>query len=599
MLSDLKKLSPLLTRREKWKFVILFGLMVVAAVLEAIGVGAIPVFVAFVIKPSSLTVNEFAANLLGELPDEPTVSLVLWASLVLLGFVVFKNLFLTTVYYIQSRIVCRQRARLADRMFRAYQTAPYDWFLQRSTSELQRNILVDTSRILNGVVMPVLDLILALIMSLAIVAVMLVATPGTTLLCLAVVGIGLFGFIKSLKTLMKRVGQIQREEQHGAIKAIQQGFGAFVDARVLGREDHLAKVHQKSVWRFAGAQTWQQTVFRANPMAIETMAVIGLLLILLFLVRSGESLTESLPTLSVVGVALIRLKQIATKIASGVNMINISRPYIPGLVRDLRELEALEAQRREKVAAEPLVKDFDTLELDRVSYTYPTTERPALDGVCLQLRRGESIALVGSTGCGKSTLVSCILGLLEPQSGSIRVNNIDIQKDPEGWRACLGYIPQSVFLIDDTLRANIAFGVPEKEIDPSQLRRALESAALAEFVDSLDQGLDTVIGERGVRLSGGQRQRLGIARALYFNPEVLVMDEATSALDNQTEAEVMRAIQNLKRERTLIMIAHRLSTVKDCDRLYFLEGGKISEEGSYQALLQSSPDFRKMASVVE
>jgi ATP-binding cassette subfamily C protein len=242
---------------------------------------------------------------------------------------------------------------------------------------------------------------------------------------------------------------------------------------------------------------------------------------------------------------------------------------------------------------------FERLELNDVVYTYPNVEDPAVNGVSLELKRSESIAFVGTTGCGKSTLVNLILGLLEPQSGAIRVNGSDIFSKLPAWRHFLGYIPQTIFLLDDSIRANIAFGIPPDEVSEEQLRLSLKSACLDMFVESLSEGIDTIVGERGVRLSGGQRQRIGIARALYFDPEVLVMDEATSALDNKTEAEVMQAIQNLKKGRTLIMVAHRLSTVEDCDRLYYLQKGELIAQGSYDELIKRSEAFRETAGAVD
>jgi ABC-type multidrug transport system fused ATPase/permease subunit len=597
MFKDIKQLSALLTRKEKWKFVILFCSMVIAALLEATAVGAVPGFIAFLMRPASLNEFSWLNQHLPSLPETATVPLVLWASGLLMGFIILKNLFLAGVYYLQARIVGRQQARLSDRMFRAYQTASYDWFLQRSSSELQRNIQQDTSVVLGGVVMPMLDLVLAAVMSLAVLAVMLVATPTSTLISIGIVGLGLVGLIRLARKQLEQVGKIQHRESRESIKAIQQGFGAFVDARIIGCEKYLAQVYKRSLFRQIRAGIRSMVINKINPSVIETIAIFGMLIVLLFIIQSGKTLQESLPTLSVIAVIMMRLKRIASQVAGNINRINQSRPYIPGLIKDLHELHAMERQRSQKFVQAGTISDFQQLNIESIQYTYPNTERPALNGISLQLQKGESIAFVGSTGCGKSTLVNCILGLLHPQAGQIQVNGTDIHADPCGWRASLGYIPQSIFLIDDSLRANIAFGVPLKEIDPARIESALRSAALSEFVHSLEKGLDTLIGERGVRLSGGQRQRLGIARALYFNPQVLVMDEATSALDNQTETEVMQAIQNLKKDRTLIMIAHRLSTVEECDRLYFLDNGKIADVGSYRELIQQSAQFRAMATI--
>ena len=444
--------------------------------------------------------------------------------------------------------------------------------------------------------MSFLELILGIIMSLGIILVMIFSTPGSTTIIIFFMGMALWILTKFLKIQLEQIGKVVRNESKESIKSIQQGFGAFVDARIAGCESHLAKIHQSSLVRFSKAAIKSTAIRKTTPLMLETIAIIGMLIVLVFLIQVGDSITDSLPTLSVIAFSIIRLKQIAIKLATSVNRINECRPHIPNLIKDIDELESLEKQLNERKSTSTL-GSFNTLELSNVNYAYPNSEKIAIRNISLKLKKGESIAFVGSTGCGKSTLVNCILGLLTPQSGSITINGHDIQANLKGWRNYLGYIPQTIYLLDDTLRANIAFGVPQDQVNQGCLHAALTSAALISFVDDLPKGLDTVIGERGVRLSGGQRQRLGIARALYFNPEVLVMDEATSALDNQTEAEVMQAIQNLKKGRTLIMIAHRLSTVKDCDRLYFLEDGTITDAGCYEKLIDKSIGFRKIAAV--
>lgn len=573
--SDLGKLNRLFPRREKWKFGLLLVLMWIAAALEAIGVGAVPIFVAFVMDPSSLTEHDLIARWLPELPAESGLSLILSASALLFGFILLKNVYLAGYFYVQSRIVSMQRAQLAHRMFRAYQDAPYDWLLQRRTSELQRNIVEDTTRIFNGIVLPYLDLFLALALSLAIIAAMTLATPGATLISVAIVGAGMFIILRLMRKKLQQSGRTVRLEYEQSLKAIQQGIGALVDARIARREATLAKVHREIVTRLSKAHTMAFTTTRATPAAIETLAILGLLAVLLIILGTGETMASALPALSVIGVALLRLKQVAARAAQAVHLIHQFGGCLPDLLRDLGELDALNKARQKRITGQPLIRAFECLELKGVGYTYPGAEKSSLEQVSLKLRAGESIAFIGTTGCGKSTLANLVLGLLEPAAGSVKVNGFDIREDPDGWRACLGYVSQSLFLIDDTIRANIAFGIPSDEVCDRRMAHALRSAVLTDFVDSLPAGLDTVVGERGVRLSGGQRQRLGIARALYMEPQVLIMDEATSALDHRTEREVLRAIRNLEPKPTTITIAHRATTVEGCDHVYLLSSGRI------------------------
>jgi len=316
---------------------------------------------------------------------------------------------------------------------------------------------------------------------------------------------------------------------------------------------------------------------------------------LFLLIQQTSSIEEVLPILALLGAVMIRLKQLATQIASAINQINAARAFIDPVMNDIHELESFERNQRTQRLTTRLTEAFKCLRLENVSYFYPGKENPAVQDISLKIRQGEAVAFVGSTGCGKSTLVNLILGLLEPSQGQVLVNDIDIQENIREWHSHLGYVPQSIYLVDDSIRANVAFGIPRDEICDDHVWSVLTSACLDEFVRAMPNGLDSIVGEGGVRLSGGERQRLGIARALCPGPDVLVMDEATSALDNKTEEEVMRAIQSAKQGRTLIMVAHRLSTVEDCDRLYFLEHGQIKFSGSFRHLIQNSEAFRAMA----
>lgn len=594
LFTDLKKILPLITQRDRWKFLVLLVLMIVASIMEAIGIGVVPAFVTLVMKPSALAENRWVGEWFVGMPEQITLKILIWASIGLFVFVVLKNIFLTFVYYIQSRIVASQRVKIADRMFKIYQSAPYEWHLQRSTSDFLRSIQNDTAQVLSGVVLPLLGLIMAIIMTVVIVIVLVLSTPGVTVLALVVTGAGLLLVIRMLQKRLRLTGMVSWVEYREQAKAIQQGFGGLVDARISGCEEYLSKSHKRSLQRLAASQLQQQTVQRATPYAVEAFAILGLLVILFLLVSGSDSLASSLPVIALLAVVMVRLKQVASQIASSINQMNIARAFIPAIVEDLNELEAIEAKRQAVQSHTQLISHFEKLELENVTYSYPNTQDPVTRDISLELKRGESIAFVGETGCGKSTLVNVILGLLEPQSGYVRVNDIEIERDLTGWRAQLGYIPQSVYLIDDTIAANVAFGVEKSEVDENQLWKAISSACLADYVNALPEGLETVIGEAGVRLSGGQRQRLGIARALYQDPGVLVMDEATSALDNKTEEKVMKATQNLKRDRTLIMIAHRLSTVEDCDRLYLMREGAIEAVGSFAELKKDSVLFGEM-----
>ncbi len=598
--SDLRKLRILFCKKDGVRIVVLFCIMLSGSFLEALSIGVIPGFVRFLMSPASLAKLSWLGDWTASLPEAPTPRLMLWASLGFIFVMTAKGLFLAFAYYTQNKMVNGFRVRLSCQMFEAYQSAPYEWLLQRSSSELQRNILNDVAQVVLGVIMPLLDLVMALTMTICIVIAMLLSTSPVILIGAALTGLGVLIVVPLFRKHLQQAGEVDRRESQSIIQSIQQGVGALVDARISGREAYLAEQFRRSTTEQARMATLRASIARLTPLAIEVVALIGLLIILLMITSDSSSIADALPTMSLLGIATIRLKQMATRVATQVNIVNTSRPSIPMLTSDVRILEAVQRQQtsRREPSLDQHLANFDKLTLEGVSYTYPNAETPAVCDVSLEIHRGESIGFVGETGCGKSTLVNLVLGLLEPQRGTVKVNGVDILSTLDSWRNHLSYIPQTIFLLDDTIRANVAFGLPYADVCENRLADALKSACLSDFVSTLPRGENTIVGERGVRLSGGQRQRIGIARALYSNPEVLVMDEATSSLDNKTEAEVMEAISNLKTSRTLIMVAHRLSTVEDCDRLYCLRDGNLCAQGSFGELQEHSVEVREISSIV-
>jgi len=337
---------------------------------------------------------------------------------------------------------------------------------------------------------------------------------------------------------------------------------------------------------------------------LEFIAVGGLLLIVLIMVFIGSDMAALIPTLALFGAAFLRLRATISQIVNGMTLVRYSIAAVDPIFDDLKLLQGVVSLPSAPDASGLAPQETTalrlkhTIRLDGVTYAYPNTETPAICDIDLTIMKGTSVAFVGKTGSGKTTLVNVLLGLLKPQRGCITVDGKDIHSNLRGWQANIGYIPQTIFLLDDTIRCNIALGLRDEEIDEKKIWTTIRAAQLENFVRSLEDGVETVVGERGVRLSGGQRQRIGLARALYHNPEVLIMDEATSSLDNHTESLVMDALEDLKEERTFIMIAHRLSTVRNCDRLYFMKDGRIEAVGTYDELSLKHPDFRRMAEVI-
>jgi len=404
-----------------------------------------------------------------------------------------------------------------------------------------------------------------------------------------------FLFYRVFQTQLYKAGKNRQYYSGLVIQDINQGLGGVKEAKILGREPFFLsrhRIHRKELVRSLESV---QIIQQLPRLYFETLAVFALLSVILVTLLQGMKGPEILPTLALFAASAFRLIPSLNRVISSLNKIRFGTHALDMIVHEFRSLEEEKNLLWQQTGVIPALTD--QLSLKNITYAYPNTEEKVLSNICLEIPKGTSVGFVGSSGAGKTTLIDIILGLLTPTEGTVLVDGVDIQNGLSAWQKQIGYIPQDIYLCDDTLRGNIAFGIPEKEISETQVSQAVQSAQLQAFIEKLPQGLDTVVGERGVRLSGGQRQRVGIARSLYHNPQVLVMDEATAALDNETEAEIMKAIEKLSGEKTLIMIAHRLTTVKNCDCLYFLEGGKIRAQGTYEQLRDRDEHFMKMARV--
>ncbi len=589
---DFRKILFIFSSQATNSLLLLFFAMLLGAVMEALSIGIIPLFIKALTNPGELSQIRWIGGLFDSFPNEASLGFAVIISIVFMSFMIFKNISLVAVFYYQLSVTAKLNLNLSTKVFKVYQEAPYEWHLKRSSSKLIRNVDGDIGQFIGGVVTPYLDLIMSLIMSTLIIAVMLANMPIPALISLLLTAGGVFLVTTLFRKKLKRYGKIAWKQQENIFKSIQQGFGALIDAKVIGCEQYLANKFRTSNQLRLRANRNRQILQRTTPFAIETFAMFGLITVFVFLVFTNGSSTNIAPLIVLLGVATIRLKQLLSRIANSINSINGSRVYIDSIHKDLRELEqiALISKRVEKPSNK--VWQFNRLSLNNVCYSYPEANISAVSDVSLEINRGESVAFVGTTGCGKTTIANILLGLLPVQSGEVLVNSEIPITNVKDWCSEIAYIPQSIYLLDDTIKANIAFGTDKENFDEIRFSRALEASDLKAFVNTLPNGINTVIGERGMLLSGGQKQRIGIARALYSEASVLLMDEATSALDNKTEHNIMESIRKINPDKTLIIIAHRINTVMDCDRLYYMQEGKVSNSGTYVELLGSSNGFR-------
>jgi ATP-binding cassette subfamily C protein len=510
-----------------------------------------------------------------------------------------RTAYLIFLSYAQIRMTEHHRVRIADIIFDAYMRAPYEFHLARNTAELFRNVNIETRQIITGVINPVLTLTLNGMMTLFIVGLLIYATPWSGLIAIAIVGGGSWLFLRLIRDRMKKYGEEARAERRISIQAVNQGLGGFVDARILGVEESLVKVFRESLTQYAVYDRFRQFVGKMSNPLLEFIAVSGLMLVVLSMVVVGTDLKTMVPMLGLFGAAIVRLRSSVGAITGEASQLSYNMASVDAVVDDLRLLKENASTRQVDVTrAEESLRFSESIEVKDVTYCYPGASRSALEDISLCIKRGQSVGFVGKTGSGKTTIINLLLGLLKPQTGTISIDGKDIHEHLRGWQDNIGYIPQSIYLLDDTVRRNVAFGIPDNEINDDKVWTALRAAQVANYISELPEGLNTFVGENGVRLSGGQRQRIGLARALYRNPDILIMDEATSALDNKTENYVMEALESLKGNRTVVMIAHRLTTVRNCDILFFLDDGRIEAHGTYDELRLIHSGFRQMAEAV-
>jgi ATP-binding cassette subfamily C protein len=580
----LRKLLDLLTRRERWQLLGLLGLLLVGGGLETLGVGVVFSFVSALDDPELVQQQPLLRGLYAALGEPALATFWLGLGVALMAVYAGKNAYLAGMYYLQYRFIWNKQVTLSDRLFRQYLYAPYTFHLQRNTAQLLRNVTNEIQQLFLQVLTPVAMLLTELVVAGCLVGFLIVMEPVASLAATGVLVAAMGAFYAIFRRWIGGLGQ-QRQYHNGQLfQQVNQGLGGIKEAKVLRRGPFFVQQHRYHRRAFARAWRFNQTLQQMPRLYVETVAVVGLLTIAVALLWQGRSAAAVIPTLSLFAAAAFRLMPSLNRIIGSLNKIRFGTRALDLLHHELVAGEVPTERASGGDRAVPALQQ--QLALRGVSYRYPNAAAEALQDVSLTVPKGHSVGFVGSTGAGKTTLVDVLLGLLAPTQGQVLVDGADIQGDLAGWQRQIGYIPQQIYLCDDTLRGNIAFGVPETQIEEASVRAAVRAAQLEALVSELPNGLETVVGERGVRLSGGQRQRVGIARALYHNPQVLVMDEATAALDNETETGVMAAVEQLSGEKTLLIIAHRLSTVKNCGCLYFIEAEKITDCGSHEDLLE-------------
>jgi ABC-type multidrug transport system fused ATPase/permease subunit len=576
MTNTLRLIWEVLTRGQRRAAVVLLLLMVVGMLLETLGVGLIIPALALMTRGDLAARYPSFVRLLRMLGNPDREHLVVGGMLALVVVYAIKAAFLTFLFWRQSRFVGRVQAELSHRLFATYLRQPYSFHLVRNSAELINNVVGEVTQFSQVCLMASLNLLTEMLIVVGISALLFAVAPVGALAVAAVFGLPVWVFHRLTGRHLLRWGTARQHHEHMRMQHLQQGLGGIKELLLFGREASCLDAYQRHNTSSTKAVNRHQLLQQLPRLGLEVLAACALAGLVIVMLASGRAPESLLPILGLFAAAAFRLLPSANRVINALQNIRYALPAVK-VIHDELMLSRVSVHPTAPCASD--IRFRDALTLERVSFQYPGRSDAALHEINMRIPRGSCVGFIGGSGAGKSTLVDVILGLQAPTNGAVCADGVDIQKNLRGWQALIGYVPQTIFLMDDTLRRNVAFGLADSEIDGEAVTRAIKAAQLDEFVASLPAGLETMVGERGVRVSGGQLQRIGIARALYHDPEVLILDEATSSLDAATERGVMAAVRTLRGRKTLIIVAHRLSTVEQCDWLYRLEAGQIVEGG--------------------
>ena len=578
----LRKLNILLDKRQKRQMAGIVVLMLIGGLLESLGVGLIVPVMSVLVAPDAVTSGGLLGWFYRAFGFQSTTQLGIFFLFALIVVFAVKSLFLYLVNATQLKFVYTNQFATSRRLMVGFMKRPYEYYLNANTSVIQRNITSDINN-MYALILNLLQLTSELIVFAGLTVICLLSDARMTITIALVLILTLFLIKVVIKPVMQKAGKDNQDYYSGLFQKINESVTGIKDIKIMGKEHYFINDYADCGNGYVNAVRKYSLYQMAPRLLIETVAIAAMAGYMIFVLSRGAQITELMPQLTVLAAAAARLLPSANRINNHLTSISFFEPIFMNvgdeLQRDINDENVEYSEdfyrRREEIEKLPVTKEIAVRDL---TYRYPKTEKDILNGAFLTVPVGKSVGIVGASGAGKTTLIDVLLGLLKPQSGEILADGVDIFSDYQGWLKNVGYIPQMIFMLDGSIRDNVAFGLRPEEINEEKLWSALKEAQLDEFVRGLPEGADTQIGERGIRLSGGQRQRIGIARALYDDPEVMVLDEATSALDNETEAAIMESINRLHGKKTLIIIAHRLQTIEKCDIVYRVEDAKVTRE---------------------
>ena len=595
MFKLIKNLFDLLSINQRKRFYILQFLVIVMSVVEILGVASIIPFMALVGDMSQLEQNSFFAEIYRESGATSESQFVFYIGLCVLGLLFISMVISIFTTWGLSMFANKIGTEIADRLYTYYLRQGWLFHASGSSAQLTKKIATETMRVTGAVLVPLMQMnskgVLSLLMSLSI----FFYDPKVALIGLSIFAISYFFLFKGVRNRLNKNGIAISEVNEERFRLMNEGFGGIKDLLLMGRDNDFINRFNKSGKTLAYSQGTNAALAQAPRYFVELLAFGSMIVLILYLIASHNgNLGMILPILSVYAIGIIKLLPAFQQIYSSIAIIKANIPAFESIQQDL--YDSLHKESKSQKFEQNYLNPKDSISLENITFTYPNKEEPALDKLDMLIPSNSVIGIVGPSGSGKSTLIDILLCLIEPQKGHLKIDDEIINhQNRRSWQNTIGFVAQTIFLSEGTIAENVAFGIPENEIDLDQVQKVLKLAHLSDFISTLDKGIHTKVGERGVQLSGGQRQRIGIARALYHNAEVLVFDEATSSLDGITEKMIMEAIHNFSGKKSIVLIAHRLKTIKKCDKIFFINKGKVVDQGTYQELIESNKHFKDMA----
>lgn len=595
MLLLYRKLDKILDKREKRLALFVLLITVVVAVVDVLGVASIMPFMIVLSNPDVIDSNTVLSYVYTTLGFESKKSYLFFLGVIVFVLLVGSTFLRGILVWVQVHYANLRIYSISTRLVSGYLNKPYCWFLSNNTSKLTSSIIEEVNRVVHGVLHPVLRVISNGLIALLVIALLMIVDPTLTLSVAAVLGISYAAILKFVSSRLTQNGHYLTIFQRGRHKAIQEAFGGIKDVKLVGLEASFLEKYRVQTLNFALKSVANKLWSEMPSFGIQGLVFGGMMLVILYLMRTSGTFEEIIPVLSLYALAGYKLMPSLQELYKQIAQIKGNLSALDSIVDDIREIDTSQSvigvNRNDRLSLNAL------LELRDITFKYAGSSKLILNELTLSIEKNTTVGFVGGSGAGKTTTVDIILGLLSSDQGELLVDGRVVdEKCLRAWQNNIGYVPQHIYLTDDSISANIAYGIPDEEIEIESVKRAAKTANLHEFIETeLPDGYETQAGERGVKFSGGQRQRIGIARALYHDPDILILDEATSALDNVTEKVVMDAVRELGHKKTIILVAHRLSTVQSCDRIFYFENGKVTASGTYEELLDNSEKFRELA----